>query len=112
VRQDIVLGYFSYMRTEFLQQALKVVPQPEVLVNMVSKRVRQLGRGFRPLVPVDPRWSFMEVALREIGEQKLSCELITLDHEAAAKTAKSGKSRKQRPARSAAGAAAAAILGL
>ncbi len=81
------------MRNEFLQQALKVIPQPEVLINMVSKRVRQLGSGFRPLVPVDPRWSFMEVALKEIGDNKLSFELLSPSEEPKQKGQKKAKRR-------------------
>ena len=64
------------MKTEFLQKALEHVPIPEILINLVSRRVKQLGQGFRPLVPVDPRWSFMDVALKEIGDEKLTCEMV------------------------------------
>lgn len=63
------------MTSEFVQAALERVQSPEILVNMVSKRVRQLGSGGRPLIEVMPRWSFMEIALREIGEGKLIFEL-------------------------------------
>jgi DNA-directed RNA polymerase subunit omega len=60
----------------FVQEALNIVNPPEVLVNVVSRRVRQLGQGARPLVEVHPRWTLMEVALREIADGKLTYELI------------------------------------
>lgn len=64
------------MRQTFVQEALKQVGSPEILVNMVSRRVRQLGQGFRPMVEVNPRWSFMDVALREIADSKLTYEFV------------------------------------
>jgi DNA-directed RNA polymerase subunit omega len=45
-------------------------------VNIVSKRVRQLGQGFRPLVAYDPKLTFMDVALKEVAEGKLGFEMI------------------------------------
>lgn len=65
------------MKVEFLQTALTQTPNPQTLINMVSRRVKQLGQGFRPLVPVDPRWSFMDVALKEIADNKLTFECLT-----------------------------------
>ncbi len=60
----------------FVQEALNIVQVPEVLVNVISRRVRQLGQGARPLVEVHPRWTLMEIALREIADKKLTFELI------------------------------------
>ncbi len=65
----------SPMKQNLVNAALKHVPSPQILVNMVSKRVRQLGQGFRPLVPADPRWTFMDIALKEIGDGKLTFEI-------------------------------------
>ncbi len=64
------------MTNTLVQDALKKAGTPEILVNMTSKRVRQLGQGFRPLLEVQPRWSFMEIALREIAEAKLTYEEV------------------------------------
>ena len=66
------------MRNELVQAALKMIEHPEILVNMVSMRVRQLGQGFRPLIPVSPKMTFMDVALKEIVDGKLSFEMIPL----------------------------------
>jgi DNA-directed RNA polymerase subunit omega len=61
-------------KQDLVQSALAQVPVPQILVNMVSKRVRQLGQGFRPMVPVNPKMTFMDVALLEIAEGKLGYE--------------------------------------
>jgi len=64
------------MKQTLVQDALKVVHSPQILVNIISKRVRQLGQGFRPLIAYDPKLTFMDVALKEVAEGKLSFELL------------------------------------
>ncbi len=64
------------MKQTLVQEALKTVQSPQILVNIVSKRVRQLGQGFRPLIAYDPKLTFMDVALKEVAEGKLSYEMI------------------------------------
>jgi DNA-directed RNA polymerase subunit omega len=64
------------MKQTLVQDALKIVHSPQVLVNIVSKRVRQLGQGFRPLVAYDPKLTFMDVALKEVAEGKLGFEML------------------------------------
>lgn len=78
------------MTNALVQDALKKVGTPETLVNIVSKRVRQLGQGFRPLLEVQPRWSFMEIALREVTEGKLTFEEVE-DPEEKPRAAKKSK---------------------
>jgi len=63
------------MKSKYLEPALQRIPNPELLVNVVSRRVRQLVQGHRPLTQTDARMDFMEIALKEISEGKLSCEL-------------------------------------
>jgi DNA-directed RNA polymerase subunit omega len=65
------------MRDEYLQAALKVVDDPNILVNVVSTRVKQLRRGSRALVESLEKLSFEDIALREIMEGKISYELAT-----------------------------------
>jgi len=38
------------MRDDYLQAALKIIDDPNILVNVVSRRVKQLKRGNRALV--------------------------------------------------------------
>ena len=62
---------------------------------MVSKRVRQLGLGYRPMVIVSPRMTFMDVALHEIADGKLGYEVIGGAAEApAAKPARKTRAKK------------------
>lgn len=64
-------------KQELVQAALTKVENPQILINMISKRVRQLGQGFRPLVPVNPKMTFMDVALTEVAEDKLGYEVLS-----------------------------------
>ena len=64
------------MNIELLEQAKQRVPSIPVLVNMASKRVRQLNEGFRPLVkPLSPDEDRLDIVLREIAEGKLIAEV-------------------------------------
>ncbi|MEI6351873.1 MAG: DNA-directed RNA polymerase subunit omega [Verrucomicrobiota bacterium] len=64
------------MTTSLLDEAIKVIPNQQVLINLVSKRVRQLTQGHRPLVEVGPRIDFSDIALREIIESKITWEAV------------------------------------
>jgi DNA-directed RNA polymerase subunit omega len=75
------------MKQTLVQDALKTVQSPQVLVNIISKRVRQLGQGFRPLVAFDPKLTFMDVALKEVAEGKLGYEMIEVPSAAGTSTA-------------------------
>ena len=62
------------MTSQLLEDAFKVIPSQQMLVNVVSKRVRQLTAGHRPMVEVGPRMGFSDIALTEIIEGKLNYE--------------------------------------
>jgi DNA-directed RNA polymerase subunit omega len=63
------------MTAQLLQDAALVIPNQQLLINVVSRRVRQLGLGHRPLVEATPRSSLTDIALREIIDGKLTYEL-------------------------------------
>lgn len=65
------------MRDDYLQNALKVISEPYILVNVVSLRVKQLKRGYRPLVVSLEKLAVEDVALREIAEGKISYQLAS-----------------------------------
>jgi DNA-directed RNA polymerase subunit omega len=65
------------MNPELVKSAVKVVPNQQVLVNMVSRRVRQLSFGHRPMVEFAPGLGHADVALTEISEGKLTFELVS-----------------------------------
>jgi DNA-directed RNA polymerase subunit omega len=64
------------LNIDLLEQAKTRVPSVPVLINMVSKRVRQLNAGFRPYVkPLTPDEEKIDIALREIAQGKLIAEI-------------------------------------
>ena len=67
------------MNIELITQAKERIPNVPVLVNMVSKRVRQLNAGHRPLVKPKVGEERTDVALRELVEGKLIAELDFTD---------------------------------
>jgi DNA-directed RNA polymerase subunit omega len=62
------------MRDDYLKAALKTIDDPNILVNVVSRRVKQLRRGSRPLVESLEKLTAEDTALREIIEGKISYE--------------------------------------
>lgn len=67
------------MRTEYLTQAQKIITDPNILINVVSRRVKQLKTGMKPLVESLEKLEPEDVALREIIEGKISYELWSPD---------------------------------
>ena len=65
------------MRDDYLQNALKGIDDPTILVNVVSRRVKQLKRGNRPLIESLEKLSAEDTALREIAEGKITYQLAT-----------------------------------
>jgi DNA-directed RNA polymerase subunit omega len=67
------------LNAELTKKALEKVGNPNVLVNIVSRRVRQLNSGggaaSRPLVADAANLGAADVALREIIEDKIAFEL-------------------------------------
>ncbi len=63
------------MKSKFLELALQRITNPELLVNMVSRRVRQLNSGHRPLTLIDAKMDPMDIALKEISEGKIGYEI-------------------------------------
>ena len=60
------------MQSSLLEEASKIVPDQQKLINIVSKRVRQLSQGHRPLVPVMPRMVYSDISLQELIDGKLT----------------------------------------
>jgi len=59
------------MKTELVEKASEVVEDINMLINMVSKRVRQLNNGRSPLITVVERLGAADIALTEIIEGKI-----------------------------------------
>lgn len=68
------------MNAEFCKKALEKVGNPNVLINVVSRRVRQLNAGGgghnRPLISETAGMGSADIALSEIAAGNLSFEII------------------------------------
>jgi DNA-directed RNA polymerase subunit omega len=62
------------MNARLVTAANAVVPNQQILVNMVSRRVRQLVLGHRPLVENTIGLREADIALTEIAQEKLTFE--------------------------------------
>jgi DNA-directed RNA polymerase subunit omega len=80
------------MKKELLEAALKQIPNSMVLINVVSRRVRQINQGHRPLVSDADRLNPMDVALKEIAEGKVKFEVEPETEE----TTPEGKKRRKK----------------
>ncbi len=63
------------MRDDYIKEAKKVITDPNILINVVSRRVKQLRHGNRPLVESLEKLNPEDIALREIIEGKISYEI-------------------------------------
>lgn len=71
------------MRDDYLQQAQQVITDPMILINVVSRRAKQLKSGYKPLIESLERLSAEDMALREIIEGKITYQLDEAEDEAA-----------------------------
>ena len=83
------------MNPVLVKKALEKVPNPNILVNLVSRRVRQLNSGAggtsRPLVSDIASLGAADIALREIIENKIGFD----PRESVELTRPSGKNRRR-----------------
>jgi DNA-directed RNA polymerase subunit omega len=61
----------SPMKSDLVEKASEIVPDPLVLINLVSQRVRQLNSGRSPLIATRPSMGVADIALIEIIEGKI-----------------------------------------
>lgn len=69
------------MRDEYLYEAQEVISDPNILINVVSRRSKQLKYGMKPLVESLEKLEPEDIALREIIEGKISYELYDPNEE-------------------------------
>ena len=83
------------MNPNLVKQAADTVLNPNVLINMISQRVRQLNSGYggkcRPMVEGHAKDGIADIALREIIEDKMSFEMP----EVIALTRPTGRNRRR-----------------
>ena len=63
------------MRDDYLQAAQLVITDPMILINVVSRRAKQLKSGYKPLIESLERLSAEDLALREVMEGKITYQL-------------------------------------
>lgn len=67
------------MNSEYCKKALEKVGNPNVLINIISRRVRQLNSGggglSRPLIHTVENLGVADTALLELVEEKIGFEL-------------------------------------
>ena len=60
------------VRDEYLKEAQQIIQDPNTLINVVSRRSKQLKFGNKPLVESLEKLEPEDIALREIIEGKIS----------------------------------------
>jgi DNA-directed RNA polymerase subunit omega len=63
------------MKNDYLKAASASIKEVDILINVVSKRAKQLRAGAKPLVDSLEKLDMEDVALKEIIEGKISYEL-------------------------------------
>ena len=63
------------VRDDYLKQAQQIIPDPNILINVISRRAKQLKLGNKPLIESLEKLDPEDVALREVIEGKISYAL-------------------------------------
>jgi DNA-directed RNA polymerase subunit omega len=86
------------LNSEICKKALEKVGNPNILVNLISRRVRQLtgagGAGGRPLIAETAGLGHADIALLELVEGKMDYEIVE-DQIAAEGEPAPGKKKKK-----------------
>jgi DNA-directed RNA polymerase subunit omega len=85
------------MRNDYILNASKVIEEPYILVNVVSRRVKQLRHGHRPLIESLEKLSLEDTALREIAEGKISYEIASSEALEAQRPVRQDRIRSAQP---------------
>ena len=62
------------MQGHLIDEASKKIPNTQILINVISRRVRQLSNGHRALVEAPHSTGFSDIALMEVIQGKISFE--------------------------------------
>jgi len=93
------------MNSELVDTAAEIVRDPQILINLVSQRVKQLNSGRAPFIKVLPSMGAADIALTEIITGKIipkDIEIFPLQ-EVLDKKAELAKARKEKEAAAEAG---------
>ena len=67
------------MRDDYLKAAQAIVKDPNILINIVSKRVKQLKFGAQPMIDSLEKLTPEDIALKEIIDGHLTHEVEIID---------------------------------
>jgi DNA-directed RNA polymerase subunit omega len=81
------------LNSEICKKALEIVINPNVLVNLLSRRVRQLTNGGRPLISETAGLGWADIALMEIVDGRMSFELLESENGKGPREGNTGKKR-------------------
>lgn len=87
------------MNSDLQKQALAKVGNPNILVNIVSRRVRQLtsnGSNSRPFISDTAGLGAADIALVELIEDKISWEMLTAPEETDEEAPTRGRKKQPR----------------
>ncbi|MGB8353858.1 MAG: DNA-directed RNA polymerase subunit omega [Chthoniobacteraceae bacterium] len=62
------------MQGHLIDEASKKIPSTQILINVISRRVRQLSNGHRALVEAPHSTGYSDLALMEVIQGKISFE--------------------------------------
>jgi DNA-directed RNA polymerase subunit omega len=86
------------LNSDICKKALEKVGNPNILVNLISRRVRQLtgagGGGGRPLIAETAGLGAADIALLELVEGKMDYEILE-EHGAGNGAPATGKKKKK-----------------
>jgi DNA-directed RNA polymerase subunit omega len=71
----------NQLKNELLKDAIRIIPDPNILINMVSRRAKQLKQGHKPLIESLEKLEPEDIAMREIIEGKIDYQLFEGDGE-------------------------------
>jgi DNA-directed RNA polymerase subunit omega len=87
------------LNSDICKKALEKVGNPNILVNLISRRVRQLtgagGSGGRPLIAETAGLGAADIALLEIVEGKMDYEIVEENGAANGEPVTHGKKKKK-----------------
>lgn len=69
------------LRDDYLKEAQKKITDPMILINVVSRRAKQLKSGYKPLIESLERLSAEDMALREVMEGKITYQLAEVEED-------------------------------
>ena len=75
------------MRDDYLKAATAIVKDPNILVNIISKRVKQLKFGSMPMIESLEKLSNEDIALKEVIDGKLTYEVEIIKAKTSGKAA-------------------------